>query len=99
VAGNGAVDNGVAGGTIHDIPGYPYARVLQEFKIAAIDFMRWLVSARLDGFTPEKLKKAQEQSPPDVNRGIWSRSVPRLRWSWELTEKFLDEDLFAGVEL
>ena len=70
---------------------YPYDRILREFKLAGLDLMRWITAARLKDYTVEKLRKAAAEDPVDVNRGIWSRSVPRLAWTWKRVEEWLDE--------
>jgi len=78
-------------GVDKDADPYPYERILKEFKLAGLDFMRWMTAARLKDYTMDKLKKAAKEIPPDVNRGIWSRSVTRLVWAWKRTKDWLEE--------
>merc|ERR1711871_864760 len=57
---------------------YAYPQLLAEFKLSGIDFMRWITAARLGAHTVEKHRKEAGLSEPDVNRGVWCRSIPRL---------------------
>lgn len=69
--------------------GYPYEQVEREFKLAGLDFMRWITGARWAGFTPAKMAAANETV--DINRGMWIRSMARLVWLWKRAAEFLDE--------
>lgn len=55
---------------------YPYDRLVDEFKLAAIDIQRWLGGSRFKNMTPESVLNAQKNV--DVNHGIFRRSVERL---------------------
>merc|ERR1712184_224410 len=66
---------------------YPYEQMEREFKIAGLDFMRWITAARFVGFTPEKMRAANENV--DINRGMWIRSIRRMVWIWQRAEEFL----------
>eukprot|EP00927_Polykrikos_kofoidii_P068014 TRINITY_DN63423_c0_g1_i1.p1 TRINITY_DN63423_c0_g1~~TRINITY_DN63423_c0_g1_i1.p1 ORF type:complete len:433 (-),score=71.17 TRINITY_DN63423_c0_g1_i1:93-1352(-) len=66
---------------------YPFEELVREFKIAGLDFMRWLTVARLSDVTPQKMAAAAETI--DINRGTWSRSRTRMVWIWKRTEEFL----------
>mmetsp|Transcript_18950 Transcript_18950/g.39445 ORF Transcript_18950/g.39445 Transcript_18950/m.39445 type:complete len:401 (-) Transcript_18950:20-1222(-) len=70
-------------------PPYPYSSLLSEFKIAAIDFQRWLGTSRTPTMTPTSLKQSAENV--DVNHGIWRRSLDRIAWLWRLVDTTLDE--------
>lgn len=70
---------------------YPYGQLLAEFKLAGLDFMRWLIPARLASYSVEKLQKEASRNPPDVNRGEWSRDLRRLLWPWKLMDAWLKE--------
>jgi hypothetical protein len=67
---------------------YPYEQLETEFEDAGLDYFRWVVCARLNGFTPAKLAAAAAP-PGDINRGMYIRSVPRLVWLLRRTHEFL----------
>jgi len=66
---------------------YPYEQLYREFKLASLNFLRWLTGARLEGFTPAKMQAAAATA--DMNRGMVRKSMPRMVWLWQLTEQFL----------
>ena len=68
---------------------YPYHELVREFKLAALDFLRWLSGARLSGFTPEKMTIAAVKV--DINVGIWKRSAARMAWLWRMAEASIDD--------
>ena len=80
-----------------DEDAYPFEQLELEFKIATLDFMRWMAGSRLAGFSPAKLRVAAEGA--DINRGIWIRSVPRLVLLCQRVEEFLDctDELFPHI--
>jgi len=62
---------------------------MTEFKIASLDFHRWLSSSRLPTLTPSKLKASKENV--DVNHGIWRRNLGRIEWLWKVVDGVLEE--------
>lgn len=66
-----------------------YERLLCEFKLSAIDFLRWLSGARLKGFTPEKMAAMAESE--DINRALCLKSPRRMCWIWRCVWEFLEE--------
>jgi len=68
---------------------YPYEQLNREFKLAGLNFLRWLTGARLEGFTPAKMQAAAAAADP--NRGMVRKSMPRMVWLWQLTEQFLKD--------
>jgi len=68
---------------------YPYEQLYREFKLAGLNFLRWLTGARLGGFTPAKMQAAAATA--DMNRGMVRKSMPRMVWLWQLTEQFLED--------
>eukprot|EP00929_Paragymnodinium_shiwhaense_P091129 TRINITY_DN51170_c0_g1_i1.p1 TRINITY_DN51170_c0_g1~~TRINITY_DN51170_c0_g1_i1.p1 ORF type:complete len:426 (-),score=60.19 TRINITY_DN51170_c0_g1_i1:171-1448(-) len=70
---------------------YTYDDLLRDFKLSAMDFLRWLSGARLGGFTPEKLAANALPEKVDINRGIWSRSVVRIKWLYQRAEEAVEE--------
>merc|ERR1712217_865109 len=66
---------------------YSFEQLYREFKLAGLNFLRWLTGARLEGFTPAKMQAAAATA--DLNRGMVRKSMPRMVWLWQLTEQFL----------
>ena len=73
---------------------YPYRELVDEFKIAAVDFHRWLATSRTRTMTVESMGKSRDNV--DVNHGIWRRSIERIAWLWKLVDEALD-DIDRGV--
>ena len=70
-------------------PPPPYEQLLLQFKLASIDWFRWLGCARLKGFTPESMRKLAGSG--DLNRGQYCKSTGRLVWLWQRAAEFMDE--------
>jgi len=68
---------------------YPYDELVREWKLSALDFLRWLSGARLAGFTPEKMAAAAVKV--DINVGIWRRSARRMAWIWRTAEESIED--------
>lgn len=68
---------------------YSYEQLYREFKLAGLNFLRWLTGARLEGFTPAKMQAAAATA--DMNRGMVRKSMPRMVWLWQLTEQFVND--------
>eukprot|EP00435_Cladocopium_sp_Y103_P027094 s988_g6.t1 len=54
---------------------YSWDEFLLDFKLATLDYARWVFAYRLAGDSPEKFRKRAENV--DVNLGIFRRHVPR----------------------
>lgn len=72
-----------------DVPDYPFEEFLRDFKVATLDYTRWMFSVRLVGDTPEKFNKLANNV--DVNLGYFRRHHPRVMWLLRLVEEFLPD--------
>lgn len=68
---------------------YTFDEFLFDFKVATLDYARWVFAYRLVGDTPEKFRKRAENV--DVNLGFFRRHLPRIIWLLQLVEEFLPE--------
>lgn len=68
---------------------YSLDEFLLDFKLATLDYARWVFAYRLAGDSPEKFRKRAKNV--DVNLGIFRRHVPRIIWLLRLVEDFLPD--------
>ena len=66
-----------------------YEQLLCEFKLAMLDWFRWVSCAVLPGVTPASMQTLA--SSGDINRGQYSKDAGRMAWAWQHAEEFLDE--------
>jgi hypothetical protein len=58
-----------------------------DFQLAVLDYVRWAVSCRLGGETPEKYAGRREAL--DLNMGSYRRSEVMLRFLLQLVATYL----------
>ena len=65
-----------------------------QFKLAFLDYTRWLLGYALPNLTPEKVAKnleAELSGTGTINEGIFRRSITRLEWLISHATEYLAE--------
>lgn len=75
------------GGASSDANTYVFEKFTRHFQYAALDYMRWLVSYRLDGETPDKY--AARKQKLDINIPTYKRSEVVLKFLFKLVAVYL----------
>jgi len=68
---------------------YPYEAFREDFQLALLDFMRWMVPARMRGERPAAYKKRQECPTWDLNMGAYRRSAVMMQFLMERVGDYL----------
>lgn len=66
-----------------------YEVLSYHFKLATIDYVRWIMACRLPGDTPAKFSKRREEMDP--NLGSYRRSEAMMIWLLSRVQAFLPE--------
>lgn len=66
---------------------YTFEELVSDFQLAVIDYVRWAVSCRLGGETPDKY--AARRQVVDLNLGSYRRSEHMLKFLFLLVERYL----------
>lgn len=66
---------------------FTFEELVSDFQLAVIDYVRWTVSCRLGGETPEKY--AARRQTVDLNLGSYRRSDRMLKFLFQLVERYL----------
>ena len=67
----------------------PFEQLLLEFKLAHLDWFRWVGAAVLPGLAPASMRALAQSG--DINRGQYAKDLGRMEWAWRRAEEFLDE--------
>ncbi len=70
---------------------YTIIDLKRDFQLAVLDFVRWVVPARLANETPEKYEARRNKLPWDLNMGAYRRSSSMMHFLMTLTKEYLVE--------
>ena len=68
---------------------YTYEEFHYDFQLSLLDFMRWMVPARLAKESPEKYAKRRGMVPLDLNMGAYRRSPKMMKFLMERVRDYL----------
>ena len=64
-----------------------FAQLQEDFQLALLDYVRWIMACRLPGSTPASFAKCKAEM--NLNLGAYRRSEPLVKWLFSKVAEYL----------